>query len=345
MHLVGQPGRAHGVVAPVRVDPRGVTGPTKKAAAGRKWRRTSRGLYVPADVDRSPQQRVVEAGVLLPEYGAVTGWAALCWLGGWWFSGLEGDGRTERPVPIVMHGRRIRPQPLIRLCEERWQPSDVIVVDGLPVTAAVASAWFEMRYAAHPTAAVRVLDLAAFHDLVSIREMWLFAHRHPSWTGIGQCRDAVWLADENAWSPMECEMRLLWEGAGFPRPLTNRPVFDLDGRHLGTPDLIDPAAGVVGEYDGAGHRDRGRHTYDIVRNDRLRSHGLEGAVMVADDRHDPRAFLERLRGAYARAAQLPASRRRWTLDLPDWWCATFTVEQRRALNAGERAVWLRHRAA
>ncbi len=283
--------------------------------------------------------------MLVPEYAAVTGWAALCWLGGWWFSGLEADGDTPRPVPIAQSRRRIRPQQGIALCEERWDPRDVITVDGIGVTTPVRSAWFEMRYARNLRDAVTVLDMAAFHDLVSIAEMWSFAHAHPSYTGIGQCRDAVWLADENVWSPMECELRQIWEEAGFARPLTNRPVFDLDGKHLGTPDLIDPDAGVMGEYDGAVHRSAGRHARDVVRSDRLHAHGLEGVVMVAEDRRDPSAFKARLRGAYSRAEDVPASRRRWTLELPDWWCPTFTVAQRRALDANDRAVWLRNRAA
>ena len=29
----------------------------------------------------------------------------------------------------------------------------------------------------------------------------------------------------------------------------NRPIFDLHGRHVGTPDLLDAEAGLYGEYD------------------------------------------------------------------------------------------------
>ncbi len=49
-------------------------------------------------------------------------------------------------------------------------------------------------------------------------------------------------------------MRMIWVvDAGLPRPLCNMPIFDRHGRHIGTPDLLDPVAGVVGEYDGALH--------------------------------------------------------------------------------------------
>ena len=40
---------------------------------------------------------------------------------------------------------------------------------------------------------------------------------------------------------------------GLAQPLTNRPVFDLSGRHLGTPDLIDVTAGLAIQYNGSLH--------------------------------------------------------------------------------------------
>jgi hypothetical protein len=342
---VVRPGSEHGVYAPVRVDPRGITGPTKRQAASDDWRRTSRGFYVPSHVEATPAQRAFEAGTIVSKHAAVTGWAALAWLGGWWFSGLEPDAETPLPVPIAASRHRMRQQPGLHICEERFDPRDVIVVDGIPITTAVRSVWFEMRYAGSLRAAAVVLDLAAFHDLVSVFEAWEFAHRHPSYTGIEQCRDAIWLADENSWSPAEPEMRMHWTEAGFPRPLTNRPVFDLNGKHLGTPDLIDPEMGVFGEYEGKVHFSGAQRFHDLKREEKFRAHGLEGVTMVAADRADPQPFRERLRGAYERAARLPRSNRQWTLELPHWWQPTFSVMQRRALTAEERQVWLRHRAA
>ena len=81
------------LVWPVRVDPRGVTGPTRGQARTGAWRRTSQGLYVPAAVEQTVRQRIVEASAVLPTYGAVGGWASLRWLGGSWFTG-EHHGRT-----------------------------------------------------------------------------------------------------------------------------------------------------------------------------------------------------------------------------------------------------------
>lgn len=337
-------GRDHGVVLPVRVDPTGLTGPTKREAAGPEWRTSSRGLFVPASVARTPAQRVAEAGMLVSSRGgAVTGWAALAWSGCWWFTGTRGDKDTFLPIPVAMPRRLIRPQPLLHLCEERYDPEEVDIVDGLPMTALVRAVCFEMRYAANVGFATSWLDMAAFHDKVTIAEATAWAAVHPSYTGIEQCRQACALADENAWSPMEATLRIRWGNLGHPRPLTNRPVFDLNGRHIGTPDVIDPVTGVLGEYDGEIHLEGTRRALDLRREHVYREHGLEPVTMVAADTIDDGPFAARLRAAYARAELRPASDRLWTLERPPWWPATFTVSQRRRLSDYERERWLRNR--
>ena len=133
-----------------------------------------------------------------------------------------------------------------------------------------------MRYAATEPEAVQDADMAAYSDLVSRREASAFAAINPGWTGIERFRVGTADMDENAWSPPEVTMRRLWEHeAGLPRPLCNRPVFDLNGNHLGTPDLIDPVTGVIGEYNGALHLDSAQRSHDVVREASFRAVGLE----------------------------------------------------------------------
>ena len=100
-------------------------------------------------------------------------------------------------------------------------------------------------------------------------------HR-PAWTGVPLVRQALLLAGEDSRSPQATRMRLVWViDAELPRPLCNRPVFDLAGRLLGYPDLFDPVGGVVGEYDGADHKDIDRPRSDVAREQVFRDHGLE----------------------------------------------------------------------
>jgi hypothetical protein len=133
-------------------------------------------------------------------------------------------------------------------------------------------------------------------------------------------------------------MRLLWRSNGLVDVLCNVPIFDLDGQHLGTPDLLDPIRGIVGEYDGSAHLERERRNKDIQREAIFRRAGLEYVEMMAPDRRDPSAFVERTRDAIGR---VDPGRKMWTLEAPAWWRRTETVAQRRALSARDREQLLR----
>jgi hypothetical protein len=301
---------------------------------------------VPANVPAQTQQRIVEAAPLLPSYGGVTGWAALHWLHCRWFEGLKRDGATPRRVCLATGDIHVREQPGVAICEEKLDPRDLIVVDGLRITTPLRSVLFEMRYAPSDRLAVVALDMAMFSDAVSTAEVAAYAAAHSSWTGIPQGRDAIPHSDENAWSPQEVLMRLTWTlDAGRPRPLCNVPIFDGSGHHLGTPDLLDPEAGIVGEYDGALHLLGQQRARDVRREHAFRSAGLEYVTMLAADNTDPSDFIGRLRGAYDRAGYAPESRRQWTIAPPPWWIPTLTVADRRALDDRQRQRLLGHRRA
>lgn len=341
------PSTRAGLVLPVRVDPDGITGPTPDRARGPGWRRTSHGFYVPTSV-RSDlvEQRIVEASAVVAPGLAVTGWAALRWRGGRWSEGCARDG-APLPVTVAIGTHDVRPQPAygIAVTGEGLNSAVVSVVDGLPVTSAAWAASFEMRYAEDWRAAVRILDMAAFNDLVSIEEQRRLLDQQNGWTGIPLARKAVSWASENAWSPREVDMRLVWQvDAGLPRPLCNQPLFTPEGRHLGTPDLIDVETGLMGEYDGLGHLTLRQRAKDNRRGELLRSHDLESVVMMADDFAHLDRYLERLHRARRAAIRRRPARRTWTLEPPSWWVPTTTVAQRRALDEQQRARWLRHRS-
>ena len=65
-----------GLVRPVALDPLGVTGPTRGAARGRAWRRSSQGRYVPASTDGDlPEQRMrdgIDASEVVTRHGVPT---------------------------------------------------------------------------------------------------------------------------------------------------------------------------------------------------------------------------------------------------------------------------------
>ena len=143
-------------------------------------------------------------------------------------------------------------------------------------------------------------------------------------------------------------MRLIWTiEAGLPRPWCNVPVFDRHGRHIGTPDLIDVEAGVVGEYDGALHLEGSQRARDVRREALFRAHGLEYVTMLAGDLAHLDAFLDRLTAAHRRARRVAETRRSCTVEPPPWWQPSDSVEARRNLTgrARERVMRLRRRAS
>ncbi|MGH3347587.1 MAG: hypothetical protein ACRDO4_11450 [Nocardioides sp.] len=250
------------------------------------------------------------------------------------------------PVPLAAQ-HWVANQPGFRVSQEYLRPGHVEIVDGLPVTIAPRSVCFEMRHAATLEEAVVAMDMAAFSDLVSIEEAWRHNDTLWTWYGVPLSRKAIALADENSWSPQEVNMRLVWTiRAERPRPLCNVPVFDRFGRHVGTPDLLDPIAGVAGEYDGPLHLVGSQRAQDLRREGAFRALGLEYVTMVGGDRADGyRSFLLRLATAYEHAAYAAEGARPWTVVPPRWWIDTTTVAARRALDPATRDRLLRHRRA
>lgn len=307
---------------PVRIDPAGRTGPTPGRAAGPRWRRTSPGYYVPAHVDRTvPEQRILEESMRLPPQGAVTGWAACRLAGAGFFDGRLPDGRTERPVPLVVgptsHRRKV---PGVRYLQDRVQPEEVVTQYGVPCTRIHRALFDAMRFAHDVREATVAMDMVAAAELASVSQMRRYVDAHHGWRGVPLVRKALELADEDSRSPQETRLRLVWVlDARLPRPLVNRPVFTLDGQLLGYADLFDEQAGMFGEFDGAEHRGAGRHARDVAREDRCRRAGLEYLKVTGPDLADIPFVVDRIRATRSRAPFLPPSARRWTLTPPPSW--------------------------
>lgn len=316
-------GHPRDLVKPVPLDPTGLAGPTRGQARGRRWRQSSRGVFVPTTVDGAvPEQRILEASVLLPdEDGAVTGWAGCRWRGAAYFDGTAADGRTAHPVALAFGAEHNpRPRPGIRILRDRLDPEDVGILHGVRCATVERSLFDEMRGPIDLREAVVAMDMAAAAELTSIARMRRFCTARTGWNGVPQVRSALDLASEDSMSPNETRMRLVWVlDAGLPVPLCNQPVFGRRGDLIGVADLLDPVAGVVGEYDGAAHRGAHRHRRDVMREERFRRAGLEYFKVVGLDLLDPGLVVDRMRSTRARARALPPGRQNWTMTPPEGW--------------------------
>lgn len=312
--------RPEGLVEPSRVDRTGKNGPTWRAVNGPRWRWVAPGLYVPSTVETLVEQRIVEqAARLRPNgrSGCVTGWAALRWRGAAFFDGLAPGGEVELPVPLSLGsaGAQLRPAPGCVLERVQLAPAEREVVAGLPVTSTQRALFDEVRRRSSLWSAVEAIDMAAAAGLISV---WLFATYvgdMNSRNGAPLARHAVSLAVDESRSPRETWFRLVWTLlAGLPEPLVNEPVYDHDGRLIGIPDLLDPVAGLVGEYDGAHHKSVEQHRRDVRREEDFRDHGLECVTVVRGDSRNVAAT--RVSAARGRAKFLPRESCAWTLERP-----------------------------
>lgn len=265
------------------------------------------------------------------------------WHGGRWFTG--GPPNHPRDVPVVVGAPVIRSRPGIAVwVERRLTPEHIRWVDGVAVTTPAFAVAFEVRRARSIAEAVTAVDMACYDDLVSLSEMRDFLGEDlRGWAGVARARDVLSRCDENSWSPAESRARLLWDESDYGhRPLCNAPLFDEDGNHLVTPDLLDEIAGVVVEYDGEDHWNRRRWLRDVDRLAPYRRLGLEPVVLTSRDLRDVVRFDQRLRQGYE-VARTMSPVEYATLQPPAWWEPTHTVARRRALSPGQRAKLLRYR--
>ena len=286
---------------------------------------------MPSEVDADvPEQRILEQAIRLTSGGAVTGWAACRMHGAAFFDGLRDGGRTPEPVPIdcsPLH--QVRRQPGDDLVRDILTPAEIVVVRGVPCTTVPRATFDAMRYARDVRRAVIALDMMAAAGLTTVAQMREYVGRKQAWTGVQRARDAVALADDLSRSPQETRLRLVWHlDCERRKPLVNRPVFDRQGRLLGYPDLFDPDAGVVGEYDGADHRSAQQQSDDVERESGFRDHLLEVIRFTGPDMNLPHRVTDRIHAAYARARWVPPARRTWTLVPPAHWSPAWSPDRR-----------------
>lgn len=326
------------LVRPVRLDPTGLTGPTRGQARGPHHRQTSHGWYVPADVDATRvEQRILEQAMRVVRRGAIGGWASLRWRGANYFDGLAAGGREVRLVPLLkMHGGRSGSAAMLGANRFQLAATEREFVRGIWASTIQRSLFDEMRFQS-PRVAACSLEMTAAAGLISVALFAEYVDKRPGWTGVPMVRKVIsWCGDRSRSGP-ETSMKLVWLlDAALPMPLVNVPVFSLNGDLLGYPDLFDPVAGLVGEYDGVDHRSIERHRLDVAREERYRDHGLEYFTVVGGNLQDRDLVVKRMLATRQRARFLAPDLRSWTLTPPRW----FPVEE--SLDHRLRRLGLTH---
>ena len=203
----------------------------------------------------------------------------LSWMG--WRPARERWRRCRCASP----GDRIRSRPGVHLLRSQLDDTDIVVVDGIPVTSPVRTVydigrgagggWRGLPSLRRLMNTVADVDATLRDTRTGAEAVARYCAARPHWRGTPLLQRVLGLADPRAASRPESAFRVVWiVAARMPRPKVNWPIYSADGQLLAIVDVLDEEAGLAGEYDGADHRRLDRHARDNVREEVLESHNL-----------------------------------------------------------------------
>jgi hypothetical protein len=176
-------------------------------------------------------------------------------------------------------------------------PLDVDVLDDLPVTSALRTAWDVAALESIGTA-VAALDAMVRKGTVRCVDLQTMAAEGTGRWGITKVRKVVPLVDPRADSPPESRVRVACVLAGL-RPVPQYEVLD-GGVVLGWVDLAFPEERLAIEYEGAYHFEGTQIVRDDARIARLVAAGWRVIRLSAADLRDLDAVVARIRAELAR---------------------------------------------
>lgn len=196
---------------------------------------------------------------------------------------------------------------------------EITVVSGVRTTT-VARTLFDLARAADPRVAVAIGDAALRLEAVSRHELARTVDSNDGRPGAARARHVLAFVDARAESVGESMARVQLRQLGIPRPELQAPISTADGRVVARVDFLVVDLGTVIEFDGRVKYGKlvrvGETAADVVyrekvREDLIRSTGLEVVRMVWQDLADDAEVLARCAAAFARR-----SRDQWVPSTP-----------------------------
>lgn len=297
-------------------------GMTPAKLRGPAFERVGHGLVKLAGTDESHDLgRISVATGLMSPGCTLGGWASLRVQGNSWFDGI--DRGLDRAVLVhCMPGAQLRRRDGVEPFRGLLHPDEIISLEHYDVTTMARGAFDEMRIARNVREAVVAFDMStsttAHVPHTTGERIGHVLAAHHKVRGLVQVRNALGLGSTRSASPWETRTRLLVQlDAGIARLAVNVPLFGLTGKLLGIADLLDEAAGLVIESDGADHREAERHTKDNRREEGFERVGLVVSRLTALDHRDRRETVARI--ISARRDAFATIKKEWTTEKPDWW--------------------------
>lgn len=252
------------------------------------------GILVPAELFFDPMTRATGALRLAGPEAALVGTTAA------WLHGCPVASSLEVHVGVP-YLRSVRSREGLIVHQGRRLLDEVLVVQGLrsvPLVVAVA----ELLCTARRRDALAIADQATalFAAAEQPRFRGQVAERlaaRPDRRGAAQADELLALVTGCAASPPESWLRLLVVDAGFPPPLDQFEVVDLQGRVRYVLDMCWPRLRIALEYDGY-EAHEAREFEDAQRDEDLARRGWITVRARAADLRDPARLLDELRETF-----------------------------------------------
>jgi hypothetical protein len=263
---------------------------TRTQLRQRSYRRLVQGVYADPSLPFDHQLRSRGVALLLPAGTAIGGLSAAAWHGA--LIARPSDPVTVlRPQEVLWKGPRG-----VRVHRSELGPRDIDVVEDLPVTTAVRTAWDVAALEPLGTA-VAALDAMVGAGTVDLSELTALAAAGSGRWGVSRVRRTLPLIDPSAASPPESRVRVALTLAG----LAAVPQYEVRhrGRFLARVDFAWPGAKVALEYEGAYHFDGTPIARDDARYAALTAAGWLVVRVSATDLHDLEVVVRRVQEALA----------------------------------------------
>ncbi|MGY1680086.1 endonuclease domain-containing protein [Geodermatophilus sp. SYSU D01176] len=256
----------------------------------RSYHRLAQNVYADPSLELDHQLRCRGVALLLPPEARIGGHSAAAWYGAP-FAGLIDPVTVVCPESTRWTGPRG-----VRVHRTVLDPGDLAVVDDVPTTTALRTAWDVM--ALEPlTTAVAALDAMARAHHVAVPGLLAMADRGAGRWGVSRVRRAVRYVDPRAESAPESRLRVCLVLDGL-EPVPQYEVFD-GGQFMARVDLAFPEARLAVEYEGAHHFLGTQVDEDAERLARLRAAGWRVIRVAAADMRDLATLIARIRAALA----------------------------------------------
>jgi hypothetical protein len=254
----------------------------------RRYTKLYRNVYVRNGAELTALDWAYAAWLWSGRTATLVGHSAAALLGSRWVP-------ADAPVEVA-HSRRAAPRGIVVRSDE-LRVHEVRTIGGITCTTAARTAYDLGRRLPLETAVIR-MDALLNATAATPRSVEDIARCHRGARGIRRLRTALDLVDAGAESPQETRLRLLLVQSGLPRPVTQIPVTNEQGRVVRRIDMGWPEKWMVGvEYDGEQHfTNPDDYSNDIVRLEFLASKGWTIVRVSATQlRHQRAEVFQRVR--------------------------------------------------